>query len=65
MATTLWGREPAIVLGLVGAALALAVGFGAPITTIQAGLILAFSQAVVAVVTRRFVSPVARKEPPA
>lgn len=55
--TTLWGREPAVIIGLVQAAIALAVGFGLDLTTEQTAAILAFTAAVLAVVTRSQVSP--------
>ncbi len=48
----LWDAEPAALLGIVSAGIALAVGFGAPITTQQMGLIMSFVSAVVAVITR-------------
>ena len=54
---TLWGREPALIIGLVQAALALAVGFGLPLTAEQTALILATSAALLSVVTRSQVTP--------
>lgn len=51
------GREPAVILGLVGAAIALGVGFGLPVTPAQIGLIMAFVSAVIAFVTRSQVVP--------
>lgn len=56
----LWGREPALILGLVQSLLALAVGFGLNISGEQVALILAASAAVLSVVTRSQVSPVVR-----
>ncbi len=53
----LWGREPALILGLVNALIALAVGFGLPITAAQVGLVNAFVVAVIAFVTRQQVTP--------
>lgn len=55
--TTLWNREPAVIMGLVTAAIALAVGFGLDITAEQVGLITAFVAAILSVVTRTQVSP--------
>lgn len=49
---SLFNREPAVILGLVQSALALAIGFGLNLSTEQVGLILAFSAAVLAFVTR-------------
>ena len=51
------GREPAIIIGLIQAGLALAVGFGLSLTNEQMGLIMAFTAAVLSVVTRSQVSP--------
>lgn len=50
-------REPAIILGLVGAAIALGVGFGLPVTPAQVGLIMAFVSAILAFVVRAQVVP--------
>lgn len=55
---TLWGREPALVLAAVQAVLAVAVGFGLPVTTEQMALILAAVAAVIGVITRSRVTPV-------
>lgn len=55
----LWGREPALILGLVQSLLALAVGFGLNISTEQMALILAAVAAVLSVVVRSQVTPVA------
>lgn len=49
--------EPALILGAVNALLALAVGFGLNITPQQVGLINAAAAAVLAVITRAYVSP--------
>lgn len=53
----LWGREPALILGLVQAALALGVGFGLKVSIEQMALIMAFSAAVLGVWTRSKVTP--------
>ena len=50
-------EEPALTLALVQAVVALAVGFGAPVTPEQVGLIVAFSAAVLGWVTRTQVTP--------
>jgi hypothetical protein len=54
----MFGREPAVILGLVGAVIALGVGFGLNVTPEQTGLILAATSAVLAFVTRSQVTPV-------
>lgn len=56
---TLWGREPALILGAVSAALAVAVGFGLPVTPEQVGLIMAAVTALVALAVRTQVTPAA------
>lgn len=55
---TLWNREPAAVLAVVQAGLALGIGFGLSLTTEQMSLILAFTAAVLGLVTRSKVTPV-------
>jgi len=57
MKPTLWGREPALILAAIQAVIALAVGFGLPVTTEQAALVLAASAAVLGVITRQQVTP--------
>ena len=57
-ARTLWGREPAVILAALNAVLAVAVGFGLPVTTEQAALVMAAVSAVVGVITRSQVTPV-------
>lgn len=52
------GREPVAVQAVIQAALALAVGFGLDLSSQQIGLLLAFSAAVLALVTRQAVTPV-------
>lgn len=47
--------EPALIMGLINAAIALGVGFGLPVTIQQAALINAFAAAVLAVITRQSV----------
>lgn len=54
---TIWGREPAVVLGAVNAIVALVVGFGLNVTGEQQALIHAAASAVIALWTRRQVTP--------
>lgn len=54
----LWNREPALILSALNAILALAVGFGAPVTPQQAALINAAVVAVLGLITRSQVTPV-------
>lgn len=49
---SLFGREPALIIGAIGALIALGVGFGLPVTPAQVGLIMAAVAAILAVVTR-------------
>jgi hypothetical protein len=56
-------REPAVILALVSAVIALAVGFGLDVTAEQAGLIMAAVSAVIGVVTRSQVTPTATLSP--
>lgn len=55
---TILGREPALILGLVGAGIALAVGFGLNWTGQQVALSMAFTAAVLGVIVRQVVTPV-------
>lgn len=55
----MFGREPAVILGLVSAAIALAVGFGLDVTPEQVGLIMAAVTAIIGFVTRSQVTPTA------
>lgn len=52
-------REPALVSGLVAAALALAIAFGLDLTEKQVGAIMAVVAAVLALVVRSQVTPTA------
>ena len=54
----IWGREPALILGLVQAAIALGVAFGLDLSIEQTGAILAVTAALLAVITRSQVTPV-------
>jgi hypothetical protein len=53
----LFNSEPAAFLAVVQAALALGIGFGAPISTEQMGLLMAFSAALLGLWTRAKVTP--------
>lgn len=54
----LFDREPALILGAINAIIAVAVGFGLPISIEQASLINAAVAAVLSVVVRSQVTPV-------
>jgi len=54
----MWTKEPALIVGFVGAAIALGVSFGLPVTAEQVGFILAFVSAGLGFVTRSQVTPV-------
>lgn len=51
------GREPAVLLGLVGSLIALGVGFGLDVTPEQVGLIMAAVSAILGAITRTRVTP--------
>ena len=53
----LWAREPTLVLAVVQAALALGIGFGLRVTPEQMALVMAFTAAVLGLITRSQVSP--------
>lgn len=53
----MFGREPALIIGAIGALIALGVGFGLPVTSSQVGLILAAVTAVLTLITRSQVVP--------
>jgi hypothetical protein len=55
---TILGREPAMVLALVQAVLALVVAFGLNLAPDQIGAILAVTAVVLGLITRSRVSPV-------
>lgn len=55
---TILGREPVLILGLVQAAIALAVGFGLNWSGAQVALVIAFTATLLAVVARSKVTPV-------
>lgn len=54
----LWGREPAVILGLAGAVIGLATAFGLPLSGEQQGAISSLLIVLVAVITRSKVSPI-------
>ncbi len=54
----LWKREPAVILSLVSALVAVGVGFGLDVTPEQVGLIMAAVSAVIGFATRSQVTPV-------
>lgn len=56
----IWKRikqEPALVTGVVSAAIALAISFGIGLSEQQVGAIMAFVVAILAIVTRQAVTP--------
>ncbi len=53
----IWGREPAMVLALVQAVIALVVAFGLNLAPDQIGAILAVMAVVLGLITRSRVSP--------
>jgi hypothetical protein len=55
---TILGREPAMVLALVQAVIALVVAFGLRLSADQIGAILAVTAVVLGLITRSRVSPV-------
>jgi hypothetical protein len=59
----LWGREPAMLLALVQALLALVVAFGLNLAPDQIGAILAVTAVVLGLITRSRVSPVSPTTP--
>lgn len=60
----MFGKEPAVILGFLGAALALAIGFGLRVSGEQVNLIMVFAAAAITlltgVVTRSQVVPTER-----
>ncbi len=55
-------REPALIVGLVEAMIALVLAFGVGLTADQIGAILAITNIVLAIVTRSQVTPVIKLE---
>ncbi|MFF1820403.1 hypothetical protein ACFVWG_24065 [Kribbella sp. NPDC058245] len=60
----IWKREPALIMGVVQAAIALAISFGFGLSTEQTGAILAITAAVLALITRSQVTPVGNATEP-
>ncbi len=60
---TIWGREPAMLLALVQAVLALVVAFGLDLAPDQIGALLAVTAVVLGLITRSRVSPVSPTAP--
>lgn len=58
--STLWNREPALVVGFVQAVLGLALSFGLELTAEQTGGILVVVAAALSLLVRRKVSPVVK-----
>jgi hypothetical protein len=54
---TIWGREPAMLLALVQAVIALVVAFGLNLAPDQIGAILAVTAVILGLITRSRVSP--------
>ena len=54
---TIWSREPAMVLALVQAVIALVVAFGLSLAPDQIGAILAVTAVILGLITRSRVSP--------
>lgn len=57
--STIYGREPVVVLAVVQAGLALALGFGAHLTGEQMALVMTFTGTVLTLLTRKVVVPIA------
>lgn len=53
-------NEPTLIIGAIGAIIAVAVGFGLPVTPAQVGLIMAAVSAVLALIVRSQVTPEAK-----
>lgn len=56
----MFGREPAMWMAAIQAALALGVGFGLSLTNEQMASLLAFSAAVLGLITRSQVTPIGK-----
>jgi hypothetical protein len=54
----IWNREPALVVAFAAAVIALAIGFGVPVTAAQEALIMTFVIAGMGLLTRSQVTPV-------
>lgn len=58
----MFGREPALILGVVQAVLALALSFGLDLSSDQMGAILAVTAAILALVVRAKVAPTTKRK---
>lgn len=58
--STLWGREPAVVLGVIQAAISLLLVFGLELSPAQVGAIMAFANVTIALITRSQVTPTSK-----
>lgn len=56
---TLWNREPAMILGVIETVLALVLAFGLDLSGEQVGAIMAAAAALLALITRSQVTPLA------
>lgn len=54
---SLWNREPAMVMAVVQCAIALAISFGLHLSTEQTGAVVAFTAALLGLITRSRVTP--------
>ncbi len=54
--SNLWKREPAVIIGVLQAAIVLAIAFGLSLSVEQTEAILAFLAAITALITRQNVS---------
>ena len=59
----LWDNEPAMILAVINAAIALGLAFGLTLTPTQIGAIMAFVAAVLGFITRSQVTPNANVPP--
>jgi xanthosine utilization system XapX-like protein len=57
--STLYGRQPVLVLAFVQASLAMLMGFGLHLTGDQVALVLAFTAALLGILTQTQVTPMA------
>lgn len=53
----LWNREPVLILAAVQTSIALAIAFGTHLTAEQTGAIMAFTAAILGIITRQRVTP--------
>jgi diacylglycerol kinase len=53
----LWGREPAVIIAVVSAAISVLVAFNVPLTQAQTAALMGLAMAIVGFITRTQVSP--------